>query len=104
MDAVLAALGHQAPGAALVSLIALAIGLVLRGTLVPRTQVRELVAVQEQRLAESRDREREWRSAWEVSEAARAVLAGNDADLLEAMRTLEALIRALPPPRRGDRT
>jgi hypothetical protein len=101
---------RQSPAGALVGLVVLAVVAIYRGWLVPRSHVRDLddaarrvTDVQEQRLVESRERELEWRQAWEVSEAARAVTAASTADLLEAMRTLEALVRALPPapPRRG---
>jgi hypothetical protein len=91
-----------APSAAFVSLIASAVAAVWRGWLVPRRSVDQLITVQNERLAEARDREREWRAAWEASEEARRIIAERFDDMLEGQRTVEALIRALPttPPYR----
>lgn len=76
---------------------------VWRGWLIPQRTVdrleeatRRVADVHNERLRESRERELDWRRAWEISEAARAVTSDHDGDVLEAMRTLEALIRALP--------
>jgi hypothetical protein len=103
LDAITAVLLRQSPAAALVGLVVLGVIAVYRGWLVPRPQVQALEAatrrveeIEEQRLKESRERELDWRKAWEVSEAARAITAASTADMLEAMRTLEALVRATP--------
>src|SRR3954454_7457557 len=79
-----------APSAALVTLITTAVLAVWRGWLVPRRTVDVLIEVQAERLAEARARELEGRAAWQTCEQARSLL---DASL----RTVEALVRALPP-------
>lgn len=91
------------PGTGLVSLVTMAVVAVWRGWLVPRRTVDTLVAVQADRLAEARARELEWRAAWQTAEEARRVLDGHVQDVVDSLRTVEALVRAIPaaPPRNG---
>lgn len=93
--------------------ITLVVGLftaVWRGWLVPRPTVDRLEKSWEQvcgsaaeRLAESIEREREWRASWMTSEERGRVRDEQVADLLELARTTDALVRALPRAiRTGD--
>jgi small-conductance mechanosensitive channel len=90
VDPALNLAGRLGPSSALVALVTLAVIAVIRGWLVPRRSVDQLLSVQAERLAETREREIEWR------EAAKAFEAQGDATL-EALRTLEVLVRAIPP-------
>lgn len=86
-----------APSAALVTLITTAVLAVWRGWLVPRRTVDVLIEVQAERLAEARARELEWRAAWQTCEQARSLLDEHVSDVVDSLRTVEALVRALPP-------
>jgi uncharacterized ion transporter superfamily protein YfcC len=100
-------LGGNASSGALVTLITFAVMAVWRGWLVPRAtvekieQAQALVAeVQAQRLQDAVTRENEWRTAYNQSEEARRLLNQHVEGVVEALATMEALIRALPPPAR----
>lgn len=86
--------GRVGPSSALVALVFLSVVAIIRGWLVPRRSVDQLLSVQAERLAETREREIEWRKAALQFEAQ------GDATL-EALRTLEALVRSIPPLPRG---
>lgn len=90
-----------APDSALVGLVVFGVLAIGRGWLVPRRSIDQLLHVQGERLAEARQREQEWRAAWEASEEARRIEAEHSGDVLEGLRTVEALVRALPPAARG---
>lgn len=89
MDPVLDLVGRLGPSTGLVSIVVMAVVAIIKGWLVPRRSVDQLLSVQAERLAETREREIEWRRAAETFEAQ------GDATL-EALRTLEAVVRAIP--------
>lgn len=76
-----------------VGLLAVFVVAILKGKLVPRATLEDVI----------RDRD-QWRAAHELSETARGESAGQVETLLEYARTTDAFIRALPgqphPPRR----
>ncbi len=88
---------------------------VVSGRLVPRKTVDSNLAEREQtlikleaswdaRLAEAVTREQGWRDAYNTTEAARDVLAGQLTELLVLARTTDAVLRALPLPRDRSET
>jgi hypothetical protein len=89
-------------GGALVSLVAVAILAVWRGWLVPRVTLDRMEqatarveSVQAQRLADSQEREHEWREAWLKEKARGDLQADQISELLELARTTDAALRAL---------
>lgn len=93
---------QNAPGGALVALITLAVLAVWRGWLVPRVTVEQLAqatirieGVQAQRLADSQQREEEWRAAWNTERARGDLQADQIGELLELARTTDASLRGL---------
>jgi hypothetical protein len=94
---------HGAQGGALAALVVFAVLAVWRGWLVPRRTIdrlevsqRTVIEIQEKRLAEAVQREQEWRSAWQAESQARAILADHFGDVVDSLRTVESLVRALP--------
>lgn len=103
MDEVFALALRNLDGGAFIGLVALLATAMWRGWLVPRPTVVQLlearevvIAAQSERLAESLEREREWRAAWMTSEERGRVRDAQTGDLLEMARTTDALVRALP--------
>lgn len=86
------------PWAALLGVLIAGLYAILRGTLVPASQVDRLTAQWEARLAESHERELAWRAAYQRTEEARSVNASQLGELMTLARTTEALLRALPRP------
>jgi len=89
-------------GGALVSLVAVAILSVWRGWLVPRVTLDRMEqstgrveTVQAQRLADSQEREHEWREAWLKEKARGDLQADQISELLELARTTDSALRAL---------
>lgn len=75
----------------------------LRGRLVPAVTLHTLDAQWQARLAESHQREQDWKTAYERAEEARAVTSQQLGELMILARTTEALLRSLPQPeRRSD--
>jgi len=74
----------------------------LRGRLVPAVTLQTLDAQWQARLAESHQREQDWKTAYERAEEARAVTSQQLGELMILARTTEALLRSLPPPERRD--
>lgn len=97
MTDVFISITRVAPDTALVSLVVLGVLAILRGWLVPRHSVDQLIQVQAERLAEARQREQEWRAAYEKTAEARQLLDNHVGDVVDSLRTVEALVRALPP-------
>jgi hypothetical protein len=100
-DQLLGHLAQVAPGGALVTIVATSVLAVVRGWLVPRRSVDQLIQVQAERLAEARLREQEWRAAWDAERQTRRILDQHTSDVLEGLRTVEALLRALPAAKSG---
>lgn len=93
---------RNAPGGALIALITLAVLAVWRGWLVPKATVDQLAqatvrveAVQAQRLADSHQREEEWRTSWQLERARGDLQADQIGELLELARTTDASLRGL---------
>jgi hypothetical protein len=70
----------------------------MHGRLVPAVTLKTLEAQWEARLAESHQREQDWKTAYERAEEARAVTSQQLGELMILARTTEALLRSLPPP------
>jgi hypothetical protein len=70
----------------------------MHGRLVPAVTLNTLEAQWEARLAESHQREQDWKTAYERAEEARAVTSQQLGELMILARTTEALLRSLPPP------
>ena len=109
MDALPGVAAAAGPWALLFGVLVAGLHAILRGTLVPAAQVDRLTAAWEARLDESHQREQDWRTAYERSEAAREVASAQLGELMTLARTTEALLKALPQPRqdgrhRGDAT
>lgn len=94
--------GVAGPWSLLLGVLVAGLYAILRGSLVPASQVDRLTAQWEARLAESHERELAWRTAYERTEEARSVNAQQLGELMTLARTTEALLRALPAPRGGD--
>jgi hypothetical protein len=93
--------GVAGPWTLLLGVLVAGLYAILRGTLVPASQVDRLTAQWEARLAESHERELAWRQAYERTEEARDVNARQLGELMNLGQTTVALLRALPGPR-GD--
>jgi hypothetical protein len=74
----------------------------LRGRLVPAVTLKTLEAQWQARLAESHEREQDWKTAYLRSEEARAVTSHQLGELMILARTTDAFLRSLPPPERHD--
>lgn len=103
MDEVFALALRNLDGGAFIALVSLLATAVWRGWLVPRTTVDRLekswemvIASRAERLAESVEREKEWRTSWMISEERGRVRDAQVVDLLELAKTTDALVRALP--------
>lgn len=103
MDDVAALAFRFAPGGGLIGLVTLAVLAVWRGWLVPRgtldvlnASAAERIAQYKERLEESKTREHEWKAAYDASEEARRVQAGQLSELLELAKATDAFMRALP--------
>lgn len=99
-------LGSINPAVAVVSLLLGVVGAglygLLRGRLVPAVTLDILEAQWQARLAESHQREQDWKTAYERAEEARAVSTQQLGELMVLARTTEALLRSLPSPERRD--
>jgi hypothetical protein len=74
----------------------------LRGRLVPAVTLQTLEAQWQARLAESHQREQDWKTAYQRAEEARAVTSQQLGELMILARTMDAFLRSLPqPPDRG---
>jgi hypothetical protein len=91
------------PWAALLGVLVAGLYSILRGSLVPASQVDRITVQWEARLAESHERELAWRQAYEHTEAARSINASQLGELMTLARSTEALLRALPQPPRDHR-
>jgi len=90
------------PWIALLGVLVAGLRAIIRGGLVPGSTVDRITAQWEARLAESHERELLWRQAYERTEKARTIDASQLGELMILVRTTEALLRALPPPRSGE--
>lgn len=88
--------GAVGPGAALLGVVIAGLYAIVNGKLVPGSTVDRITDQWEARLAESHERELAWRTAYETTEAARAVNSQQLGELIVLARTTEALLRALP--------
>lgn len=91
-------LGPGAVQGGAAAIVAVVILLILRGGLVPRSQVKDLRADRDARIAAVTDERDTWRRAFLASEEARHVAQAQVGELLETSRTMEHLLRALPRP------
>lgn len=85
--------------ASVLGLVVSGVRLLMSGALVTRAQVDALTRVQEARLAESLDREQDWKATAGALNATVAEYADQFGQLLTSTKTMEALIRALPTGR-----
>ena len=87
----------QGGAAAVVLLIVV---LILRGALVPRSVVKDLLAGRDARIQDVTAQRDTWRAAHQESEEARHVAQGQVGELLELSRTADHLLRSLPTKKR----
>lgn len=87
MDVVQQTAATAGPWAALLGLLLAGLYAILGGRLVPAAQVDRLTAQWEARLAESHQREADWREAYQRSEEARSVTAAQLGELMVLART-----------------
>ncbi len=73
---------------------------ILRGWLVPRKVLEEARADREARIADYQAQVADWKAAFQASEQARAVLAGQVSELLQLARGIDEFIRSTPQPGR----
>lgn len=83
------------------AIIFTAVGMVLKGLLIPQSTHDRVVAVMELRITEKTAEAADLKAAWEAAEAARREQDGQLSELLEFARTTDQVIRALG--RRGSR-
>lgn len=76
-------------------LLSLAIFLILRGALVPRSTVDDIRADRDAALASSEATASGWKDAFHTSEAARSAQSSQIDELLEIARTTDHLVRSL---------
>jgi hypothetical protein len=78
-----------------------AVGMVLKGLLIPQSVHDRVVTVLEQRITEKTTEAADLKAAWQAAETARREQDGQLSELLEYARTTDQVIRALG--RRGSR-
>jgi len=88
------------PWLALFGVVVTGLRMIMSGGLVPRSQQEVLVAQWEARLAESLQREQDWRAAFIASDAAREVESKSLADLIIYARSADRVLSNLPAPRK----
>lgn len=79
-----------------VTVVAAIVMLILRGSLVPASVLRDLRADRDARIAEIAAERDTWRAAHEASETARHTAQEQVGELLELSRTADHLLRSLP--------
>lgn len=77
------------------ALVTLAVVMLFRGLLWPRSGVEKLTSLYDQRIQEVKEEAKEWKAAWQTSQENLALLAKQNSDLLEQGRTTEQVLRAL---------
>jgi hypothetical protein len=88
------------PWLALFGVIITGLRMILSGGLVPRSQQDVLIAQWEARLAESKQREQDWRATAIASDAARELESKSLADLIIYARSADRVLSNLPAPRK----
>lgn len=83
------------------AIILSAVGMVLKGLLIPQTTHDKFIVLLEQRLAEKATESADLKAAWQAAEAARREQDGQLTELLEYARTTDQVLQALG--RRGSR-
>jgi hypothetical protein len=89
-------LGAGAVQGGAVTVVAAIVMLILRGSLVPHSVVRDLRADRDARVKELTAERDTWRAAHQASEEARHVAQAQVGELLELSRTADHLLRSLP--------
>ncbi|MGW2739137.1 hypothetical protein ACWC4D_33680 [Streptomyces sp. NPDC001288] len=85
-----------------IAILALAVLLILRGHLVPRSVLEDVRKDRDDRLAELSAERDKWRDAHKESEAARVEAQSQVGELLELSRTADYVLRALRGEVHGD--
>lgn len=79
-----------------VTIVMTIVMLILRGSLVPHSVIRDLRADRDTRIKELAAERDTWRTAHQLSEEARHVAQAQVGELLELSRTADHLLRSLP--------